>query len=360
MNREIRFDDRRYFIKRLATASLGLTMGAIGCSSSLKRAPKLRKTTSVGRDKSSVSLVTGIDRRDMVYQSLIPFTDQIRDSIRNKKVFIKVNCVREGYPLIATHPDAVRGLLDFLKPLYDRQIILGESTASPLGTFATFKDYGFMPLEQEYNLKLVELNDQPTTFMWVLDKDLQPVPIRIINTFLDPDNYTISVTRLKTHNRVIATLSIKNVVMGSPLKITKLNINEKQKMHASHTTAKMINFNMFLIAHKVYPDFSILDGVEGMEGNGPSNGEPVDHRVVIAGSDYVSVDSTGAQLMGIPWDDIGYIQYCSTAGLGQGDPSKITIIGPDPKNHVKKYKLHDNIDWQRKWKDELIIQDPQI
>ncbi len=60
--------------------------------------------------------------------------------------------------------------------------------------------------------------------------------------------------------------------------------------------------------------------------------------------------------MGIPFEDIGYLQYCHIAGLGQGDRSKIKIIGPEPENHVIKYKLHDNIDWQYKWKDDLLLQ----
>ena len=138
--------------------------------------------------------------------------------------------------------------------------------------------------------------------------------------------------------------------------VDKKKINDKQLMHAEHTTPKMINFNMFLMAHRVYPDFAILDGVEGMEGNGPSNGEPVDHKVVLAGLDYVSVDRIGSELMGIPWENIGYLNYCATGGLGQGDRSKIKILGPDPEDHVIKYKLHDNIEWQYKWKDELILQ----
>ena len=353
------FHGRRDFIKKMVSGFAGMSLGApgmTGCSSNLNRTPALRKTSSHDPGESRVALVTGNDRRNMVYEALKPFENNIKKAIKEKQVFIKVNCVREGYPLIATYPNAVRGILDFLKPIYDRKIIIGESTASPLGTYATFEDYGFLPLEREYNIKLVELNDEPTTYHWILDKDLYPVPIRIINTFLKPNNYTISVTRLKTHNRVIATLSLKNIVMGAPLKITRLKINEKQKMHAKHTTAKMINFNMFLMAHRVYPDFAILDGVEGMEGNGPSNGEPVDHKVVLAGLDYVSVDRIGSELMGIPWENIGYLNYCATGGLGQGDRSKIKILGPDPEDHVIKYKLHDNIEWQYKWKDELILQ----
>lgn len=354
--------NRRNFIKNIALGSAGYSLGSLGmtgCSSNLNRTSKLRKTYTHDPGESHVALIKGSDRREMVYESLKPFEEQIKESIINKQVVIKINCVVDSNPLIATHPDAVRGLLDFLKPIYDREIIIGESTASNKGTYVTFEQYGYIPLEKEYNIKLVELNDEPTTYHWILDNDMYPIRIRIINTFLDPNNYVFSITRLKTHNCVVATLTLKNVVMGSPLKIPKLKVNDKSKMHATgegNKSPKMINFNLFKIAHIVQPDFGILDGLVGVEGNGPTKGEPVDHKVVLAGPDFLSVDRIGSELMGIPWEDIGYLQYCATAGLGQGDRSKIKILGPDPGDHVIKYKLHENIDWQYTWKDDLILQ----
>ena len=59
--------------------------------------------------------------------------------------------------------------------------------------------------------------------------------------------------------------------------------------------------------------------------------------------------------MGIPFENIGYLTYCADAGLGQGDRSKIKIIGENPADLIIKYKLHENINQQYKWKDELIV-----
>ena len=94
----------------------------------------------------------------------------------------------------------------------------------------------------------------------------------------------------------------------------------------------------------------------GRRGNGPAHGTPVDHKVALAGPDYVSVDRIGSELMGIPWENIGYLNYCADTGLGQGDRSKIDIIGQNVKKHVIKYKLHDSIERQYKWKDDLLLQ----
>jgi len=149
------------------------------------------------------------------------------------------------------------------------------------------------------------------------------------------------------------------VVMGAPQKILDKNINDKSKMHATskgNGSPKMLNFNLFRLAHRVRPDLCVIDGYEGLQGNGPNEGTAVESRVALAGFDFVAVDRIGAELMGVSWENIGYLQYCATGGLGQGDRSKIKILGPDPSQYVKEYQLHDNIAWQMTWKDDLVLQ----
>ena len=354
---------RRDFLRTASLGTAAISLGSLGMAGCASRLTDTRNRGNLGKTSASpgeskVNLVAGNDRGKMIREALEPFREQIRQSIEGKQVFIKVNCVWQDTPLIATHPDAIRGLLDFLKPIYDRPVLIGESSASDRGMLTLFKEYGYTPLANEYNIKFLDLSEQPTTPCWILDRNLYPTPIQVINTFLDPNNYIFSLTRLKTHNVVVATLTLKNVVMGSPLKNTRLKIQEKSKMHANgqgNNSPKMLNFNLFIMAHRVHPDFSVLDGVEGSQGNGPTEGEPVDHRVVLAGQDYVAVDRIGSELMGIPWENIGYLQYCASAGLGQGDRSKIKVIGADPGSHIIKYKLHKNIEWQLSWKNDLSL-----
>ena len=340
-------EGRRDFIKKMFAGSAGLSLGMTGCSSMLKRTPV--------PSKSRVSFVTGTDRREMICRTLKPFEKEIRNGIKNKQVVIKPNNVQNGSPLCATHPDAIRGVLDFLKPLYDKPIIIGESTASEYGTMYTFEEYGYLPLEKEYNVKLVDLNLESYKTLWIIDEKNHPKDVKIINTFLNPDNYIISLARMKTHNSVVATLAFKNILMASPINLYKdrpefvTNRIEKTKMHAQGSAACM-NYNFFLLAHKVRPQFSIIDGCVGMEGNGPVGGTPVEHGVALAGSDVISVDRVGIELMGINYTDIGYLQWCARAGIGQYDLSKIIVLGPDLSTHRITYKLNENIERQLEWK----------
>ncbi len=337
---------RRHFLRNVTLGVAGAALGSAVTSGSSTALP-------FSRSSSRVSFLTGTDRREMVYQALKPFEKEIKKGIRDKQVIIKTNFVYNGSPLCATHPDAVRGLLDFLKPMYKKRIIVAESTASPLGTKKLFEEYGYLPLLKEYKVRFVELNEQSTSTIRILGKRLQPKPIEVIDTFLDPDNYIFSITRLKAHNVVVVTLGLKNMVMGSPLKIYK-GTNYKSLMHGAGPW--WLNYNMFLVAKKVRPQFTILDGLVGMEGNGPIKGTAVEHGVALASQDVLSVDRIGAELMGVDLADIGYLNYCAEAGLGNIERSKIKIIGSEkPEDHIIKYKLHENIDWQLKWKDEIEI-----
>jgi uncharacterized protein (DUF362 family) len=342
--------DRRGFLRGIALGAAGLALGT---------ATSVAKTAAPsGTGMSRVSFATGTERRAMIRQVLQPFEKEIREGIRGKRVVIKPNVVWDGNPLCVTHPDAVRGVLEFLKPFHKGQVIVAESTAGPKGTMFSFDEYGYRSLEREYNARLADLNSDRYRVEWIRGEQGFPNDIKIIDTFLDPDNYIISLPRMKTHDCVLATLSMKNVLMASPLNVPKghpdfvRNQFEKAKMHQGGALG--INYNMFLMAQKVHPSLAIIDGVEGMEGNGPTGGTAVPHGVMVAGLDPVAVDRIGVELMGIEYADIGYLQWCSNAGYGQGDRSKIQIIGSDdPSAHVRKYKLHENIKWQMEWKDGI-------
>ena len=209
-----------------------------------------------------------------------------------------------------------------------------------------------MPLKKEYNVKLVDLNDETSTTKWILNSNHHPLPINIIDTFLDPNVYMISATRLKIHNCVFATLSLKNVVMAAPINHYKQKKregrNEKPKIHSGGNRG--LSYNLFLLAHMgIQPDLAILDGVVGMEGNGPVRGTPIEHGVALASTDWLAADRLGVELMGIDYSEVKYLQWCANAGMGNDDLSKIRVTGPDYKKHIVKYELHKNIERQRKW-----------
>ncbi len=343
--------DRREFMKRFSIGAAGMAVAGLTGQEYLHAANILP-----GRAK--VSFVPGFDRRAHVYKALEPFREEIEEGIRGKEILIKANLVEPRVPISATHVDATRAVLDMLREITDRKIMVGDSNGRPGGTAACFEAHNYYPLEDEYdNIELVDLNYDDTTTQWILTRDFHPQAIDIINRFLDPNIYRISLTRLKTHTSVLNTLSIKNMAMGSPVNVLK-NKNRQirgQKTRMHYAGNKGLNFNLFKISQKVRADFCVLDGTVGMEGNGPTGGTAVEHGVVLAGPDMLAVDRVGTELMGIPFEDIGYMNYMSWAGMGQADLNRIDIIGPDIHPHIVPYKLPENVDDIVNWRDDLVV-----
>ena len=291
---------------------------------------------------AKVGLVKGDKRYDIVYKSLKLIEDEIIPSIGDKKIMIKPNVVTPINPLGSLHVDAVRAILDFLAPHYKKQIIIGE--AAVIDTMQGYKNYGYLALEKEYNVKLVDLNlTDSFEYRYVIDKDNKPIPIRILSSFLDPNIYLISAAPMKTHNIVLVTLSLKNVLLGSPLNDYQNKKNDKGLMHADpNTTATDIcHFNMFHLAQEVFPDLAVVDGFEAMEGKGPAWGTPISARVALAGRDAVSVDTLAAKVMGFDTKKVLYLHSLAQAGMGQEDLEKIQIIGTPLAECLYRFKLDD-------------------
>ncbi len=353
--------NRRRFLRHVSYGAAGLAAVPLissGCSGGLKSVPRQGKIYSRQAGESRVSLATGNNRRNLVRDSLKPFENEVAQNIKGKKVLIKVNANRPGDLIVHTDADAVRGVLDFLKPIHEGEVVIGESISGTDNMMANYKFHGYLDIRDEFDVSFLDLNNDNISHYWILNARLYPEKIGILNRFIDPDWYVISVTPLKTHNCVVATLSLKNIVMGAPQKIPARNINFKSRMHATNSKNKtpiMINLNIFKIAHAVRPDLAVVDGFVGAEGDGPNICDPVDHRVVMAGTDCIAVDRLGVELMGIDYEKVGYLQWCSDAGLGQGDLDKIKVIGADYRPLIKTYKLHKNIDWQYEWMDEIAI-----
>jgi len=99
----------------------------------------------------------------------------------------------------------------------------------------------------------------------LLDQDAHVVPVRLAAALFDPDAFIIGTAMLKSHNYAVCTMSIKNMVLGAPAR------TEKAYYHAGF---HLIHYNMLVTAQAMQPFWgaTVIDGHEGMEGNGPSQG----------------------------------------------------------------------------------------
>lgn len=353
---------RRNALKMLGLSSVAMLTGGFSdvlAAESKTERPKPKLPAAESR--SSVSFTTGTERRQMLYEVLKPFESEIKKGLKNKQLIIKPNMVVTNIPLCATHVDALRAVLEFVKPFYKGQIIIAESSSS-VNSSDGFKNYGYLDLMKEFDVKFFDMNTESTgTPVCIIDRNLHLDKIQLSNVITSPDNYVISLSRLKTHNTVVITGAVKNLAMGAPLNPGAVDgskpISYKRNMHSGGP--RFLHYNMFLTGPYILPDLAVIDGLEGMEGNGPIGGTPVDHRIAMASFDAVAIDSMCARLMDVPLENVGYLNYLAAGGLGNIDRDKIDIIGDkDPDKSVITYKMGNNINYQLEWKDPLNLPQP--
>ena len=305
---------------------------------------------------SRVSLAGGNDRADIAFKSLVPFKDEIAAAIGNKRVILKPNNVIINVPLCATNAENLEGILEFLKSIGKTNVIIAESPAGG-SVMDGFANYGYNRLAKKYNVKLVDLDAEKVEVVQCIDeKDFQPHDVRVAKIMMDPaNNFVISAAKLKTHDLVGITLSLKNVVVGSALKdAANRPMSGKRVTHGGGTYG--INYNLFALSAKLHPHLAVIDGYEGMEGTGPVNGTPIAQKVCVASLDWLAADRVGAELMGVDFSKIGYLSFCAQAGdRGQSDMSKIEVLGPPIKDHAKTYQLPKQWDQITSWQKPMMV-----
>lgn len=125
------------------------------------------------------------------------------------------------------------------------------------------------------------------------------------NTALRAD-LIVSLAKMKTHHWAGATLSMKNFFGLVPGSIYGW---PKNKLHYIGIDNSIVSLNR--IFRKT---FAIIDGVVGMEGNGPIQGTPKQAGVMVMGSDLPAVDATCCRIMGIDPAKIAYLQMAEDLG----------------------------------------------
>ncbi len=336
---------------------------------------------------ATVSLIQGPDRYDNVRTALDLIADDITFDGR-RQVLIKPNFVSQRQ-LAATHNDAMRAVLDFVRARYAGPVVIAEGAAL-VNTWQSFAHFGYEALIAPYDVRLVDLNADDTVFVQVYDRRWKPRTLRLARTVVESD-LRISVGPPKTHDTVIVTLSIKNMVMGSLInpmvaardfsrreslssldkltpqwlrfsaladwameRMAENNLSDKFAMHQGYP---VINLNMAMLAPWVWPHVAVIDGFEAMEGPGPTKGDPVDWRVALAGTDALAVDAFTTSLMGFDPNGIGYLHYCRRLGLGVADFAEIKTIGNiEPEAVRRQFKPHPGYRRQLKWHLEAASQ----
>ena len=155
------------------------------------------------------------------------------------------------------------------------------------------------------------------------------VPNRFLSDSVATADVVISIPKLKTHHWAVATLSLKNlfgtlpgICYGWP----------KNELHW-----RGIHNSIVDIALTRTPDLAIVDGIVGMEGDGPLNGTPKPMGVLVMGADLLAVDATCCRLMQLDPAKVGYLVLGASKKLGQMNEAAIEQLGETIEGRRKPF-----------------------
>jgi len=257
------------------------------------------------------------------------------------RIVVKVNFVSTYTELSATPFEAVKAFVYSIEKFHQGEIIIAEE-ATLGNSDGGFNRFGFLELAKNPQVKLLDSAKSLTEKVTIKYPNGKVIlPLAKIYT---QSPFIVSICRAKTHDAVVTTLAIKNLLMGA---IQQKLFGNRGKVHQG----KNIHWILAEIAKHTFPNLAIIDGTIGMQGNGPCNGTPINSGWAIASLDPLAADSLASYLMGFKIEDIGYLNLIKKEGLGSLYPKdKIEILGENPKKLTTPYRPHDTFENQRLWK----------
>ncbi len=239
-----------------------------------------------------------------------------------KNILVKPNLLDEvDTNLATTNPRVVGAVLDLLGELGVSKVVVGDGSAFRRDTYSVVKSCGLAQELETRGVQFIDLNYDELVQVrvrdgWIRDTDNLWLPRHITEA-----DFIISIPKLKAHHWAGVTLSLKNllgVIPGSrygwPKNIIHMN---------------GINATILGLYQSLPPVVSIIDGIIGMEGNGPLFGKPVQHGLLAMGRDPLAVDIICAQLMGFSIDAIPHLSGAALAGIGQAKKIETRGISRD-------------------------------
>jgi hypothetical protein len=171
------------------------------------------------------------------------------------------------------------------------------------------RKYNFDPADTKW------VHYTPKAKMLVLDK-IFPEGIYIPEYFMGKN--IVHLPTVKTHSYTVTTGAMKNAFGGL------LSVHR----HYTHTWIHDTLVDLLAIQKEIHSGlFAFMDGTTAGSGPGPRTLVPHQKDVILASSDQVAIDAVAAKMMGFDPMSIQYIRHATEAGLGQGDPREIEIVG---------------------------------
>jgi uncharacterized protein (DUF362 family) len=311
MSSNARKFSRREFLKVSAVGLAGAVLGGITMPWMKRLQQPSASVTILTASSYTNNLVDTLSRGIRNYPHIV-------DRARDAKVVLKPNMV-DYYPEIplTTHPAVIAAAIAVFSQLGAKQIIVADGPAHNRDSEMILEQSGIDTVLKDENIRYIDLNYDSITPIDLISNYTGLSRLFFPNTVLDAD-LVVSMPKLKTHHWSGVTLALKNLFGVIP--------GVKYGWPKNYLHWHGISESVADIATAIQPDFAIIDGIQGMEGDGPLNGTGVDSGVVVMGDNLTAVDSTAARIMGVYPENIDYLQMM-LAYDGTINQSRIQQLG---------------------------------
>lgn len=223
------------------------------------------------------------------------------EEIKGKRILLKPNLVETalGAPHINTHPLVLRGAIEAFLRLGASTVMVAEGPGHRRDTLAVYEESGLADVLTEDRIAFHDLNYITGYELPNAGRQSSMRTLTFPALFKEVD-WIVSVAKMKTHHWTGATLSMKNlfgvmpgIYYGWP----------KNVLHAAGIHSSILDINATLKPH-----FAIVDGIVGMEGDGPIMGDPKKVGVLVMGRNLAAVDATCCRIMGIDPYKVSYLE----------------------------------------------------
>jgi uncharacterized protein (DUF362 family) len=310
---------KRPWTQRLGAWFRGLAVKAAG---SLRQLPARSAVHIARAENYDADLTAILAKQYEAFRETVPLKD--------KRIVLKPNLVEyHRDKVINTNPRVVGAVIELCKREGAAEVIVAEGPGHWRNVEYLVQESGLGDVLKQHGVRFVDLNHDEPVKTPNLGR-LTGLEHLFLSRTIATAEVLISLPKLKTHHWAGATLSLKNlfgtlpgICYGWP----------KNELHWRGIDNSIVD-----IALTRTPELAIVDGIIGMEGDGPLNGTAKHMGVLAMGNDLVALDATCCRLMELDPEQIGYLVLGHNKKLGRLNGAEIQQLGESVESLAKPFE----------------------
>jgi uncharacterized protein (DUF362 family)/ferredoxin len=246
------------------------------------------------------------------------------------RVLLKVNLLSAHKPekAVTTHPEVVAALAREVVEA-GGEVTIADSPAGPYTAAALRRIYAVCGMDKAAGESGARLNYDTSYRQVAFPEGRYSRSFNIITPVLEAD-LVISVAKLKTHGLAYYTGAVKNLFGAIPGL-------EKAAFHSRYPNKYRFSGVLVDICQLIRPGFSLVDGITGMEGAGPSGGDPKHAGVLGAAVNPYALDLAMCDLVSLPPSLVPVLAEAAERKLVPDQASDLEQIGEDPSAYRTRF-----------------------